>query len=283
MTIVIRFPEESSQIRNACKTTFSPMSSFTFSNEDIAGLQSREQLLAYLKEKNVSVQKPLERVIYKQEMEKLQIELLKLQNWILKDKKRVAVIFEGRDAAGKGGAIRRFRRYLNPRSARVVALGKPSDTERGQWYFRRHVKELPNPGELVFFDRSWYNRAVVEPANGFCTEEEYERFMNEVNHFENMLIGDGIRLIKFYLSISREEQQQRIEGVREDPLRRWELTPVDLRALELWEQYTYYKTEMFRRTDGPLNPWIRIEANDKRKAHLEIIRCILERLPYQRS
>ncbi len=254
-----------------------------FSKNELKLLSSPKGLEYLLALDKPDFREVLEQIQYEEKLELLQSELIKAQNWVVDKEERAIIIFEGREFAGKGDAIRACIDHLNPRSMKLVALQKPTPKQQGQWYFKRYVEQLPERGELAFFDRSWYNRAVVEPANGFCTEEEYERFMNEVNHFENMLIGDGIRLIKFYLSISREEQQQRIEGVREDPLRRWELTPVDLRALELWEQYTYYKTEMFRRTDGPLNPWIRIEANDKRKAHLEIIRCILERLPYQRS
>ncbi len=256
------------------------MSSFTFSNEDIAGLQSREQLLAYLKEKNVSVQKPLERVIYKQEMEKLQIELLKLQNWILKDKKRVAVIFEGRDAAGKGGAIRRFRRYLNPRSARVVALGKPSDTERGQWYFRRHVKELPNPGELVFFDRSWYNRAVVEPVMGFCTPREYELFLMQAPEFEHMLYEDGVKLVKLWFSISREEQERRFRERKTNPLKQWKISMVDIKSQELWKEYSHHIKAMFIKTHTEYSPWIIIRTDNKLEARLESLRYLLSIFDY---
>ena len=260
---------------------FSIMNDAIFTNSDIAAIQTREQLMRLLLEKEVDLQKVEDRLIYKNELEKLQIELLKLQNWILKKKKRVVVIFEGRDAAGKGGAIRRFRRYLNPRSARGVALGKPSDIEKGQWYFRRHLKEMPNPGEIVFFDRSWYNRAVVEPVNGFCSDLEYKRFIRQVPEFEHMLYESGISIIKFWFSISKEEQKSRFDSRRVNPLKQWKLSPIDQRAQELWDRYTSFKEDMFSKTHTSFSPWIIVKANNKKVARLESIRYVLDRFEYE--
>ncbi|MCB0556518.1 MAG: polyphosphate kinase 2 [Phaeodactylibacter sp.] len=257
------------------------MSSFIFSNEDIAKLETREQLVAYLNGKEANLQKPQERADYKQDLEKLQIELLKLQNWIMKHNKRVAVIFEGRDAAGKGGAIRRFRRYLNPRSARVVALGKPSDIEKGQWYFRRHVKEMPNPGEIVFFDRSWYNRAVVEPVMGFCSTREYQLFTQQVPEFEHMLYEDGVILVKFWFAISREEQEKRFKSRETNPLKQWKISPVDLKAQGLWTEYSHYIKEMFIKTHTEYSPWIIVKTDNKLEARLESLRYLLSLFDYE--
>ena len=220
------------------------------------------------------------RINYKTHLEHLQVELLKLQNWILKRRKRVVVIFEGRDAAGKGGSIRRFRRYLNRRSARVVALGKPTDIEKGQWYFRRHVKQLPNPGEIVFFDRSWYNRAVVEPVMGFCTHREYSQFLQQVPEFEHMLYEDGVILIKFWFSISKREQKKRFASRLENPLKIWKFSPVDMKGQELWDKYTHYKEQMFSKTHSTFSPWVIVKTNDKRTARLESIRYVLSRFDY---
>ncbi|MCB0588161.1 MAG: polyphosphate kinase 2 [Phaeodactylibacter sp.] len=256
------------------------MNDILFSNQDIAAISTREGLLAFLIEKEVDLQKIEERLIYKNELEKLQIELLKLQNWILKKKKRVVVLFEGRDAAGKGGAIRRFRRYLNPRSARGVALGKPSDIEKGQWYFRRHLKEMPNPGEIVFFDRSWYNRAVVEPVMGFCSQEEYERFIWQVPEFEHMLTEDGVKIIKLWFAISKEEQKKRLDARETDPLKQWKISPVDKKAREMWEEYTYYIREMLFKTHTDFSPWIIVKTDNKLVARLETIRYLLSLFDY---
>lgn len=252
-----------------------------FSDKELKLLSSSRAIEYLLMAKKPDFHDVVGQMLYEEELVRLQAELIKAQNWVVENQKRVVIIVEGREFAGKGDAVRAFTDHLNPRSMRVVALQKPTPKEQGQWYFRRYVKSLPERGEIAFFDRSWYNRAIVEPVNGFCTRKEYDRFMKEVNHFEEMLIGDGILLLKFYLSISKKEQKKRIAAVRKDPLRRWELTPVDLAAVELWDEYTHYKKEMFRRTDGKVNPWIRIKANDKREAHLEGIRIILEHLPYK--
>jgi len=194
---------------------------------------------------------------------------------------RVAIIFEGRDAAGKGGNIRRFTEHLNPRAMNVVALTKPTEIERGQWYFRRYIKEMPNTGEIVFFDRSWYNRAVVEPVMGFCTETQYQNFMVQVSEFEHMMYEDGMVLIKFWFSISKEEQLSRFNARIATPLKRWKFSPVDQKSQELWDQYTHYKEQMYSRTHTSYSPWITVKANDKKLARLESIRYVLSQFNYE--
>lgn len=253
---------------------------FLFTNEQLSDLKNRDDLVKLIEASGLEMAEYLDVIKYNDELKKLQIELLKLQNWILKEKKRVVVVFEGRDAAGKGGAIRRFNRYLNPRSTRIVALNKPTDIERGQWYFRRHVKELPNPGEIVFFDRSWYNRAVVEPVMGFCTPEEYVEFIRQVPEFEHMLFENGVNIIKFWFSISQEEQKQRFKSRKTDPLKQWKLSPVDLQAQKMWNEVTHYKEEMFSRTHTSFAPWVIIKTNVKQQARLESIRYVLSLFEY---
>ncbi|CAM1362435.1 polyphosphate kinase 2 [Tenacibaculum soleae] len=248
---------------------------------DFENVSSNDELLHLINEKGVSIEKVKEKMAYEEELKKLQIELVKLQQWIAKNNKRVAVIFEGRDAAGKGGNIRRFMEHLNPRSMRLVALNKPTVVERGQWYFQRYIKELPNPGEIVFFDRSWYNRAVVEPVMGFCTKDEYKKFLVQVPEFEHMLYEDGVTIIKFWLSISKEEQERRFNARNDDPLKRWKFSPVDKRGQELWSEYTYYKSEMFSKTHTAYSPWIVVKTNDKKKARVECIRHVLSQFDYQ--
>ena len=256
------------------------MSQHVFTNTNLKKLKTNEQLLAFLEKNKVSYDKVKERIAYARELEKLQLELLKLQNWALETKQRIVIILEGRDAAGKGGAIRRFKRYLNPRSARVVALGKPSNVEKGQWYFRRHVKELPNEGEIVFFDRSWYNRAVVEPVMGFCTHQEYRQFMQQVPDFEHMLYEDGIKMIKFWFAISNKEQAKRFNQRKTNPLKQWKLSPVDLKSRKLWDDYTHYINEMFVKTHMNFSPWIIVKTDVKKEARLESIRYVLSRFDY---
>jgi len=220
---------------------------------------------------------------YQSELLKLQAELVDLQQWTAKHKKRVCVLFEGRDAAGKGGAIRRFTEHLNPRSMRVVALTKPTEIEKGQWYFRRYIKELPEPGELVFFDRSWYNRAVVEPVMDFCTEEQYKKFMLQVPEFEHMLYEDGVIIIKFWFSISKEEQVQRFNSRLKNPLKQWKFSPVDREGQNRWDKYTFYKEQMFSKTHTSISPWIIIKTNNKKQARLESIRHVLSQFDYDRK
>ncbi len=248
--------------------------------EDLANITSKEDIYRIVKEKNIPIKKVKDNLHYEEELVKLQIELVKLQQWIVKKKRRVVVIFEGRDAAGKGGTIRRFIQHLNPRSMRVVALAKPSEIEKGQWYFRRYVKELPDPGEIVFFDRSWYNRAVVEPVMGFCKEYEVKKFMQQVPEFEHMLYEDGIDIIKFWFSISKEVQKFRFESRKENPLKQWKLSPVDEQSQLLWEKYSNAKEEMFSKTHTSYCPWIIIRANNKKIARLESIRYVLSNFDY---
>lgn len=231
--------------------------------------------------KKVNVKKALEKAKYENELKQLQVELIKLQNWVIEKDKKIVILFEGRDAAGKGGAIRRATEYINPRHFRIVALDIPSEDERKQWFFQRYINQLPKPGEIVFFDRSWYNRAVVEPVNGFCTEEEYKIFMSQVNNFEKMLIQSDTFLIKFYFSITKEEQAKRFADIQQDPLKRWKMTAVDARAQELWDRYTFYKEAMFKMTHTKEIPWVIIDANQKSTARLKAISHILNTIPYK--
>ncbi|AYN40750.1 polyphosphate kinase 2 [Streptomyces dangxiongensis] len=210
----------------------------------------------------------------------LQIELLKLQRWVKETGRRVVVVCEGRDAAGKGGTIKRMTERLNPRGARVVALDKPTEREAGQWYFQRYVTHLPARGEIVFFDRSWYNRAGVERVMGFCTEAEYEQFLVQTPMFERLLTDDGILLVKFWFSVSRAEQRTRFAIRRIDPVRRWKLSPTDLDSLDRWDDYTTAKVAMFRATDTAHAPWTVVKNNDKRRGRLEAMRSLLDRFDY---
>ncbi len=251
------------------------------SEADFLGVNSVDELKDLMKQKDVSFEKVESILHYNNELRNLQIELVKLQQWISKEKKRVAVIFEGRDAAGKGGSIRRFMEHMNPRSTRLVALNKPTVVEKGQWYFQRYIKELPNPGEIVFFDRSWYNRAVVEPVMGFCTETEYRHFLVQVPEFEHMLYEDGLIIIKFWLSITKDEQQRRFDARNENPLKKWKFSPVDKRGQELWDKYTYYREEMFSKTHTSYSPWMIIRTNSKKIARLEAMRYVLSSFDYK--
>ncbi|MGW6989719.1 polyphosphate kinase 2 [Streptomyces sp. NPDC054946] len=230
---------------------------------------------------------PYDRKIRRAEYERtkriLQIELLKMQSWVRATGARVVVICEGRDAAGKGGTIQRFTERLNPRGARIVALDKPSGHEAGQWYFQRYTAHLPSPGEIVFFDRSWYNRAGVERVMGFCSEGEYELFLRQCPVFETMLVEDGILLIKFWFSVSRAEQRTRFAIRQVDPVRQWKLSPTDLASVDLWDAYTGAKVAMFRATDTQGAPWTVVKSNDKRRGRLEAMRSLLSRTPYDRK
>jgi polyphosphate kinase 2 len=248
--------------------------------KEFENLHSNDDLRALLKAKHISIDKVEKKLIYNEELRLLQIELVKLQHWVSKHNKRVAVIFEGRDAAGKGGNIRRFMEHLNPRSSKLVALNKPTFVEKGQWYFQRYIKELPNPGEIVFFDRSWYNRAVVEPVMGFCTNSQYKDFLVQVPEFEHMMYEDGVTIIKFWLSISKEEQLSRFESRKENPLKRWKFSPVDQKGQELWSKYTFYKDEMFSKTHTTYCPWMIVKTNGKKTARLEAIRYVLSQFDY---
>ncbi len=222
----------------------------------------------------------LRRVEYEAQKEKIQIELLKVQNWVKDTGQKVVILFEGRDAAGKGGTIKRYTEHLNPRGARVVALDKPSDRERGQWYFQRYIQHLPTAGEMVLFDRSWYNRAGVERVMGFCTPHEYLEFMRQTPQFERMLVNSGVRLYKYWFSVSREEQLRRFISRRDDPLKHWKLSPIDIKSLDMWDQYTEAKNAMFFHTDTADAPWLVIKSDDKKRARLNCMRHFLHSLTY---
>jgi polyphosphate kinase 2 len=258
------------------------MAKINLTEEDIQLLNSKVGLHTLLKNKNVNILKVLEEIRNITELKQHQEELIKLQEWVINNDKKVVIVFEGRDAAGKGGAIRRITEYINPRHFKTVALNIPSSDERKQWFFQRYINELPKPGEIVFFDRSWYNRAVVEPVNGFCTQAEYEVFMSQVNDFEKMLIQSDTYLIKFYFSITKEEQANRFKDMRNNPLKRWKMTPVDEKAQELWDEYTKYKRKMFEVTNSDHAPWVIINANQKQSARLNAIKHVLATIPYNR-
>lgn len=225
--------------------------------------------------------KKLKNKVYEQELSQLQIELVKLQYWVKHQGLRVGIIFEGRDAAGKGGTIKRIVECLNPRGCRVVALGTPSDHEKTQWYFQRYVPHLPAGGEIVLFDRSWYNRAGVERVMGFCTEEQYQEFLFSCPHFERMLVRSGIILLKYWFSISDEEQERRFQSRASDPARRWKLSPMDIESRDRWVEYSKAKDVMFAHTNIPEAPWFTVEADDKKRARLNCINHILTKIQYQ--
>ena len=218
---------------------------------------------------------------YEETLEQLQIELVKVQFWQQKTGKRIMAVFEGRDAAGKGGAIHATMSNMNPRSARIVALTKPTETERGQWYFQRYVATFPTAGEFVLFDRSWYNRAGVEPVMGFCTPEQYEKFLKATPRFEKMIVAEDIQLFKFWLNIGREMQLKRFHDRRHDPLKVWKLSPMDIAALNKWDDYTEKRDRMLKETHTDQAPWTVVRGNDKRRARLNLIRHILTTLDYE--
>ncbi|MFO1109241.1 MAG: polyphosphate kinase 2 [Bradyrhizobium sp.] len=218
---------------------------------------------------------------YEEEKFVLQTELLKLQNWMKEARQRLVLLFEGRDAAGKGGAIKRFMEHLNPRGARVVALDKPSEVERGQWYFQRYVEHLPTAGEIVLFDRSWYNRSGVERVMNFCTQEEYDEFLRQAPEFERNLVRSGIHLIKFWFSVSQAEQRRRFKEREAHPLKQWKLSPVDLASLDKWDDYTRAKEAMFFHTDTADSPWTVVKSDDKKRARLNAMRYVLHAMPYK--
>ncbi|PCJ98289.1 MAG: polyphosphate kinase 2 [Flavobacteriaceae bacterium] len=252
-----------------------------YNSDQLAEAKTRKDLVTIANKSNIKIEKYLRNARYEFELEKLQTELVNLQQWIARKKMRVVIIFEGRDAAGKGGSIKRYKEHLNPRSSRVVALAKPTEVERGQWYFRRYIKELPNPGEIVFFDRSWYNRAVVEPVMGFCDEKQYQKFMVQVPEFEHLLYEDNVKVFKFWFSISKEEQKKRFDARLENPLKRWKFSPVDLKGQELWDSYTHYKEQMFNKTHTNFCPWTIVKTNNKKEARLESMRYILSQFEYE--
>jgi polyphosphate kinase 2 len=251
-----------------------------FKPEHLINAKTRDDLIHIAKENNIPISKTLNKLKYEAELRKLQSEFVNFQKWIAQKKMRVAIIFEGRDAAGKGGSIKRFKEHLNPRTSRVVALTKPSEVEKGQWYFRRYIKVLPNPGEIVFFDRSWYNRAVVEPVMEFCTKEQYDKFIVQVPEFEHLLYEDNLKIIKFWFSISKEEQKKRFDARLSNPLKRWKFSPVDMKGQALWDEYTYYKEQMFSKTHTNFSPWIIVKTNNKKEARLESMRYVLSQFDY---
>ncbi len=251
-----------------------------FTAKDLSQLHTRKELLALAQQKDISLKKPLDNLKYEKELLELQAELVNLQKYISDHKLRVAVIFEGRDAAGKGGAIKRFKEHLNPRTSRVVALTKPTEVERGQWYFRRYIKVLPNPGEIVFFDRSWYNRAVVEPVMDFCTPQQYNQFIVQVPEFEHLLYEDNLIIIKFWFSISKSEQKRRFKSRLNNPLKQWKFSPVDMQGQKLWDRYTHFKEQMFSKTHTNFSPWVIVKTNNKKTARLESMRYVLSQFDY---
>jgi polyphosphate kinase 2 len=275
------------EVENSARPTPEPdptvpiqRSDFRLTEADLMHLNTRRGLTELLRSKRIRLRRVVGTLRYEDELKQLQVELVKLQRWVQDKGKRLAIVFEGRDAAGKGGTIRRFTQHLNPRAMRVVALPKPTKEETGQWYFQRYARQLPNAGEIVFFDRSWYNRAVVEPVNSFCTQQSYQQFMRQVPEFEHMLYEDGVLIIKFWFSISKAEQLRRFEARKQNPLKQWKFSPVDEIAQDRWEVYTRYKEEMFARTHTAFSPWIIVRANNKRKARVESMRYVLNLLPY---
>lgn len=233
------------------------------------------------KKKSNGEKTKISRKYYEKELAKLQIELVKLQEWVKQKGLKVVVVFEGRDAAGKGGTIKRITQKLNPRICRVVALGTPSDREKTQWYFQRYVQHLPAAGEIVLFDRSWYNRAGVEKVMGFCTENQYWEFLRACPRFEQMIIRSGIILIKYWFSVSDKEQERRFQKRIDDPTRRWKLSPMDLKSREKWVEYSKAKDEMFSYTDTKISPWYVVKADSKRKARLNCINHLLSMIDYK--
>lgn len=252
-----------------------------YTDEHLLQAKTRKDLISIALKNGIPIEKTLKKLRYEAELRQLQTEFVNLQKWVAKHQMRVAILFEGRDAAGKGGSIKRFKEHLNPRTSRVVALTKPTEVEKGQWYFRRYIQVLPNPGEIVFFDRSWYNRAVVEPVMGFCTKEEYNKFIVQVPEFEHLIYEDNLKIIKFWFSISKEEQKKRFDSRLSNPLKRWKFSPVDMEGQKRWDKYTYYKEQMFNKTHTNFSPWIIVKTNDKKQARLESMRYVLSQFDYE--
>ena len=262
--------------------TKNKVSSIELSPEDVELLNSKIGMKHLFANKKIDVELALRKTREEMAFRDLQEELIKLQDWVIKNGKKVVILFEGRDGSGKSEAIRRITAHINPRHFRIVALPKPTDWEAGQWYFQRYIQHLPHPGEIVFFDRSWYNRAGVEPINGFCTQKDYKIFMGQVNDFERMLIESDTFLIKLYLSITREEQDKRFKEMQKIPYEKWNYTELDRKAQEMWDVYTEYKERMFDKTDTKMSPWVVLEANDKAEARGEALKHILDTIPYRK-
>jgi polyphosphate kinase 2 len=265
-------PDDAAKLREALMAQRAAAAGVVLSPDDELATDWRQGGYPY---KNLLSRKTYERQKYR-----LQVELLKLQAWVKDTGQKVVILFEGRDAAGKGGTIRRFMEHLNPRGARVVALEKPSETERGQWYFQRYVQHLPTAGEIVLFDRSWYNRAGVERVMGFCKHAEYDEFMRQAPVFERNLVASGVHLIKFWFSVSRAEQRRRFKERETHPLKQWKLSPVDMASLHKWDEYTKAKEAMFFHTDTAEAPWTVIKSDCKKRARLNAMRYVLYKLPY---
>ena len=225
----------------------------------------------------------LSKKAYEKELLRLQAELVAMQQWVVENGERLVIVMEGRDAAGKGSAIKRITQYLNPRTCRIEALPKPTDREQGQWYFQRYVEKLPTAGEIVIFDRSWYNRAGVERVMGFASSQEYRRFLHQAPIFERLLVEDGIMLRKYWFSVSDEEQYKRFQSRRNDPLRQWKLSPMDLESITKWEEYSRAKDEMFVHTDIPSAPWYTVESEDKKRSRINVISHLLSTIPYEHT
>ena len=225
----------------------------------------------------------LSKKAYEKELLRLQAELVAMQQWVVENGERLVIVMEGRDAAGKGSAIKRITQYLNPRTCRIEALPKPTDREQGQWYFQRYVEKLPTAGEIVIFDRSWYNRAGVERVMGFASSQEYRRFLHQAPIFERLLVEDGIMLRKYWFSVSDEEQYKRFKSRRNDPLRQWKLSPMDLESITKWEDYSRAKDEMFVHTDIPSAPWYTVESEDKKRSRINVISHLLSTIPYEHT
>jgi len=241
---------------------------------------SKQAILESFRSGEYPYAEKVKREDYEEEKEQLQIELLKMQNYVRESGEKIVMIFEGRDAAGKGGTIKRINEHLNPRHAKVVALEKPTEREQGEWYFQRYIQHLPTKGEIVSFDRSWYNRAGVEHVMGFCSAKEYLEFMRQLPQFERMLVGSGIRLFKFWFSVTREEQMRRFQARKHDPLKQWKLSPMDIASLDKWGDYSEAKEAMFFYTDTADAPWTVIKSNDKKRARINCMRHILNHVPY---
>jgi len=251
--------------------------------KNLKKLNSKKGLLALASKGPLNIERAIRYVNYQKKLDQLQVELIRLQTWAIEKEERIIIVFEGRDAAGKGGAIRRLTERINPRHMRIVALPKPTKDQQSQWYFQRYIEQLPKAGEIVFFDRSWYNRAVIEPVNGFCTQQEYHVFMNQVNDFERMILESGIHLVKIYMSISKKEQSKRFVDIKTDPLKQWKMTKLDEKAQDLWDDYTEYKDAMFEKTNTEISPWKIIRANRKTEARINVINHILDRIPYDKN
>ncbi len=259
------------------------MERIKFTQNIVEKLNSTKGLIALFSNEPLNYAKTLRFLDYERKLRKLQIEMVKLQTWAILNNERIIIIFEGRDAAGKGGAIRRLTERINSRNYSIVALPKPTKEEHSQWYFQRYVSKFPKAGEIVFFDRSWYNRAVVEPVNGFCTQQEHEIFMNQVSGFEKMITESGTRIVKIYMSISKREQAKRFEEIKSDPLKQWKMSSVDKKAQELWNSYTFYKNKMFSKTKENGIPFKIIRANRKTEARIAVIQHVLKSIPYDKN